>query len=123
MAMAKKLMLIINPVSGKRMIVRFIPDVIRIFMDAGYLVTTMVTSERGEATRLVRDYGPGFDLIVCAGGDGTLNEVVTGLALDGLSIPLGYIPCGSTNDFAVSRGLPADIPEAAHLAVSGSVAR
>ncbi len=114
-------MLIINPVAGKRAIVRMLPDVIRILMDAGWLVTTMVTGAKGEAVELVKQYGSEFDLIVCAGGDGTLNEVVTGLAEKHLSVPVGYLPCGSTNDFAVSRGISQNILEAVSDIAAGQV--
>ncbi len=115
----KKLLLIVNPVSGKKTIVRYLPQVIRIFMDAGYLVTTMVTAGRGDATRLAEQYARQFDLIVCTGGDGTMNETLTGLVRGKTCVPIGYIPCGSTNDFAVSHGLPTDIPEAAEAIAHG----
>ena len=117
--LSRRALLIINPVSGKKMVLRYIPQIIRIFMDAGYLVTTVVTSRRGEAIEYARDLGGGFDLICCTGGDGTLNETITGLALGNIRVPLGYIPCGSTNDFAVSRGLSADILTAARQAAAG----
>lgn len=115
---SKKAMLIINPVSGKKHVRRHIPEIIRTMMDHGYLVTTMISSRRGEVTEFVREFGCGYDLICCAGGDGTLNEALTGLALEGLDIPLGYIPCGSTNDFAVSHALSSDILTAAENMVS-----
>ncbi len=88
-------------------------------MDGGYLVTTAVTSRRGEATELAGKLGREYDLVCCTGGDGTLNETLTGLAANGIDVPLGYIPCGSTNDFAVSRGLSMDIPTAARAMASG----
>ena len=109
----KKLLLIVNPVSGKRQIVKSLPQVIRIFMDAGYLVTTTVTASQGEATVFARRWANEYDLIVCAGGDGTLNETITGLWEANRVMPLGYIPCGSTNDFAASHGLSTDAEQAA----------
>lgn len=115
----RRALLIINPVSGKRMVLRYIPQIIRIFMDAGYLVTTVVTSRRGDAVDYAHDLGGGFDLICCTGGDGTLNETITGLARGDIHVPIGYIPCGSTNDFAVSRALSTDILTAARQAASG----
>lgn len=115
----QKALLIVNPVSGKRLIVRTLSDVIRILMDAGFLVTTMVTEEAEDATEFTERFGREYDLIVCAGGDGTLNEVVTGLARKRISVPVGYIPCGSTNDFAASRGIPLSIPEATEDAAAG----
>ncbi len=115
----QKALLIVNPVSGKRAIVRSMPDVIRILMDAGFLVTTAVTAESGDATAFAERFGADYDLVVCAGGDGTLNETVTGLAHAGFTVPVGYIPCGSTNDFAVSRGISLSINEAAADAATG----
>lgn len=115
----RKLLLIINPVSGKKAIVRVLPQVVRIFMNAGYLVTTMVTAEQGDATAFVEQYGKSFDRIVCAGGDGTLNETITGLMRAGLVVPVGYIPCGSTNDFASSHDLTLDIEGAARQIAKG----
>ena len=119
----RKALLIINPVSGKRAVLRYIPQIIRTLMDAGYLVSTMVTARRGEATEFAARYGADFDLVCCTGGDGTLNETLTGLAGAGLEVPLGYIPCGSTNDFAVSRHLSPDIPTAAANVASGRIRR
>lgn len=112
----RKLLLIINPVSGKRMILKYLPQVIRIFMDGGYMVTTMVTAAQSEATLFARRYGAQYDLVVCAGGDGTLNETLTGLWEAHCTVPLGYIPCGSTNDFAASHGIPTE-PEAAAMRI------
>lgn len=109
----RKAMLIINPVSGKKLVIKYIPGIIRRLMDAGYLVTTMVTSRRGEATELAAGFGRNYDLVCCTGGDGTLNETLSGLAREGIDVPLGYIPCGSTNDFAVSHELSGDIEKAA----------
>jgi len=117
----KKALLIINPVSGKKQIVRFLPQVIRILMDGGYIVTTMVTDKRGDATEFAMRFGASYDLICCTGGDGTLNETVTGLIRAGLSIPVGYIPCGSTNDFASVHKLPSDILAAARHIVRSNV--
>ena len=88
-------------------------------MDGGYLVTTAVTSRRGEAEELAANLGRDFDLVCCTGGDGTLNEVLSGLAAEEIDVPMGYIPCGSTNDFAISRGLSPDIPTAAKAMAVG----
>ena len=72
----KRALLIINPVSGKKLVIRYIPDIIRRLMDSGYLVTTAVTSCRGEATEIAAQLGADYDLVCCTGGDGTLNEVL-----------------------------------------------
>ena len=120
-ASPRKALLIVNPVSGKRTIARMLPEVIRILMDTDCIVTTMVTGAKGDATEFAGRFGADCDLIVCAGGDGTLNEIITGLARRGVSVPVGYIPCGSTNDFAASRGIPLSIPEAAADAAIGQL--
>lgn len=109
----KKALLIINPVSGKKQVLRHIPYIIRRLMDSGYLVTSCVTSRRGEAIELSSALSRDYDLVCCTGGDGTLNETLTGIAREGIHVPIGYIPCGSTNDFAVFHGLSTDITKAA----------
>ena len=119
----KPAMLIINPVSGKKLALRYIPQMIRALMDGGYLVTTVVTAKRGDATDFAALYGGQYDLICCTGGDGTLNETLTGIARAGIDVPLGYIPCGSTNDFAASHKLSTDILTAAQNIASGRVTR
>ena len=118
----KRALLIINPVSGRRFVNRSAAKIIRRLMDEGYLVTTTITGAQGDATAFTRDLGV-FDLVVCAGGDGTLHETVVGLLQSGNSVPVGYIPCGSTNDFAITHGLPVLIPEAIERAAVGSVRR
>lgn len=117
---SKRALLIINPVSGRRLIIRFVTKILRRLMDAGYLVTATITAAQGDATAFARDLGP-FDLVVCAGGDGTLHETVGGLVQADRSTPVGYIPCGSTNDFAVTHGIPILIPEAIERVALGSV--
>ena len=74
---SKRALLIINPVSGKKLVIRYIPEIIRRLMDSGYLVTTAVTSCRGEATQIAAQLGADYDLVCCTGGDGTLNEVIS----------------------------------------------
>lgn len=115
----KRLMLIINPVSGRRTSLRFLPEIINIFAQKDYAVTVFPTAKRGDATDFARYYGSEFDLIVCIGGDGTLNEVITGIVDGGCQTPLGYIPSGSTNDFAACHGISSDMLTAAHDIVSG----
>ena len=116
----KKLLLIINPVSGKKAVLRMITEIVHVFQRADYTCTLMLTEKSGDARVFVQKYGALHDRIVVAGGDGTLNEAVTGLALSGLSVPLGYIPCGSTNDFARSMGLSSNIETAARHAAKGA---
>ncbi len=115
----KKLLLIMNPCAGQRRANRHLADIIALFNRKGYLVTAAMTAARGDGIRLVRELGAGMDLIVCIGGDGTFNETITGLLSAGLDIPLGYIPAGSTNDFANSLKLPTDIRKAAEAIAEG----
>ena len=115
----KKLLLIVNPKAGTRRIGRVLPEVIEIFNRADYEVTVHITAGSGDCTQVVRSRGAQADLIVCAGGDGTFNEAVAGMMESGIDIPLGYIPCGSTNDFAISLKLPTDPVKAAQLIVDG----
>ena len=116
---AKHALLLVNPVSGRKLVQRYLTQIIRSLMDAGYLLTTVVTAAQGEATEMAAAYGGSMDLVVCAGGDGTLNETISGLAKAELHVPVGYIPCGSTNDFANSHSLTTDIPTAVQCIAAG----
>lgn len=117
----KKMVLIVNPRSGKVKIRNALLDVIEIFNGAGYNTRVAITMHRGHASEIAADLDEkSTDMIVVSGGDGTLNEVVTGLLKSGKNIPIGYIPAGSTNDFASSFGLSTDIKKAAKDIVSGS---
>ena len=115
----KKLLMIVNPKAGTRRIGRVLPEVIEIFNRADYEVTVHITAGSGDCTQVVRSRGAQADLIVCAGGDGTFNEAVAGMMESGIDRTLGYIPCGSTNDFAISLKLPTDPVKAAQLIVDG----
>jgi len=115
----KKLYFITNLHSGKNTIRSKLAAVVNIFTSAGYEVTIRPTQGRCDATAAA-EYAclsGAYDLIVCSGGDGTLNEVVQGLMYSNCPIPIGYIPCGSTNDFGRSLKIPSDIEEAAKLIV------
>ena len=79
------------------------------------------TQARGDATLKVREEGARYERIVCSGGDGTLDEVVTGMREADLEIPLGYIPAGSTNDFARTLGIGNDMVKAAEIAVGDHI--
>lgn len=117
----KNLLLVINPVSGKKYALRYLTDIIRIFTEYGFAVTVFPTGKTGEAVEYVRMYAVEFDIVVCVGGDGTLNETVCGLVQSGTNTPLGYIPAGSTNDFAACHGISSDILMAAKSITSGSI--
>ncbi len=116
--MLKKLLLIVNPVAGKKRLKNMLLDVVQIFARGGFATTVMVTGRRGEASEFAA-YGSEYDLIVCCGGDGTLNEVISGMLDHGVTIPLGYIPCGSTNDFASGMGISSDIKKTAESIANG----
>ena len=113
--MDKKLLFIVNPRAGKRKSHAPLFDAVSIYSEAGYLVSVHVTSHPGEATELAEDFGAEFDLVVCHGGDGTLNETVNGV----MRIPkdkrpaVSYLPGGSTNDFAASLNISSNPAEAA----------
>ena len=98
----KNLLFIYNPHSGKAQIRSNLLDIIDIFVKAGFEVCAYPTQSPGDAVTAVTGRRPGYDLIVCSGGDGTLNEVVCGIMQSKEKTPLGYIPAGSTNDFAKS---------------------
>lgn len=118
--MQKKLLLIVNPKAGKRRSRSYFFDVISVFSEAGYLVCLRQTGGDGDAQRIAREEGAAYDLVVCCGGDGTLNQVVNGLLELDAPPPLGYIAGGSTNDFAASLRLPADpVDTAKQIAASG----
>ena len=119
----KKMLFVMNPYAGTRQGVRYLADVIAIFNRADYEVLTYMTSGQGDAMRIVTEKASEVDLVVCAGGDGTFNEAVSGILSSGLDVPLGYIPCGSTNDFAASLGLPTNILKAAQEIVEGNPVR
>lgn len=117
--LTKKLLFILNPNAGVRHARRMIPELLELFADQGYLSTVCCTRRRGDATDFARDHAAGMNLIVVSGGDGTLNEVVTGLLQGHHRIPVGYLPSGSTNDFAAGLKLPGDLLKAARIAVAG----
>lgn len=115
----KKMLFVMNPYAGQRRANRYLADILSIFNRAGYRVEAYMTGARGEATDIVRQYAPEMDLVACCGGDGTFNETVNGLLHSKVNIPVGYIPAGSTNDFAASLGLPTNILQAAETVVTG----
>ena len=84
--MNKKLLLILNPCSGQKKANKYIIDIISLFSKAGYDCTIRVTQYTGDASQYVSDNASYYDLIVCIGGDGTLNEVITGILSCGVDI-------------------------------------
>ena len=107
----KKLLFIFNPVAGKGAIVGRLFSIVDAYFQAGYLVTVIPAAKRNilvENLILTMEY----DRIVCAGGDGTLNQVISAYMCTGCSIPVGYLPAGSTNDFAKTLGYSGDFQKA-----------
>lgn len=110
-----------NPCSGKKKANPHLAEIISVFNRADYEVTVHMTAAQGDGTAVVAQKGASYDLLVCIGGDGTFNEVITGLDSLERRPPVGYIPAGSTNDFANSLGLSKDILTAARHIVEGTV--
>ena len=109
----KKMLLIMNPNAGQKKAKRVLAEIIEIFNRADYEVTVYMTAEQGDAKNVAMRYASQMDVIVCSGGDGTFNETAAGILESGVNVPIGYIPAGSTNDFAASLKLPLDILQAA----------
>lgn len=118
----KKLLLIVNPVSGKMKAKTTLLDVIKTLQVNGYEVTVKLTEKRGHAVKFAKNAeSEGFEAVVCFGGDGTLNETISGLMQVESKLPLGYIPAGSTNDFASSMKLSGVPKIAAKTITKGKV--
>lgn len=117
----KKLLFIYNPKAGKGQIRNHLLDILDIFVKAGYEVTARPTQYAKEAVDIAANRTARYDLVVCSGGDGTLDEVVTGIMKSVRRRPIGYIPAGSTNDFANSLHLPKNMRRAAEVAVNGKL--
>lgn len=116
----KKMLFIYNPRAGKAKIRSNLLDIVDIFTKAGFEVTAYPTQAKGDGLKAVKERElDNFDLIVCSGGDGTLDEVVTGLMQCEARIPIGYVPAGSTNDFANSLRIPKNMIKAAQAIVEG----
>lgn len=117
----KRLLFVYNPFAGKGMIRTSLSYILEEFSANGYEVVVHPTSGVMDAARTVEECGDSFDLIVCGGGDGTLDEVVTGMQTGRFLRPIGYIPAGSTNDYASSLGIPKKMRMAAQAVMNGSV--
>lgn len=117
--MSKKLLFIFNSHSGKGKIKNNLVEIIDIFVKAGYETTVYTTQSQGDAVNKAYEEAANYDRIVCSGGDGTLDEVVTGVMKSGIKVPVGYIPAGSTNDFGNSLGIDKDMIHAADIAANG----
>ena len=115
----KKMLFIYNPKAGKAQIRNKLADILDVFTKGGYEITVYPTQKSEDAMEKTMNRNKDYDIIVCSGGDGTLDEVVTGMIRSGFRTPIGYILAGSTNDFGGSLGLPKNMVRAAENIVNG----
>lgn len=115
----KRMLFIYNPNAGKGAIKSVLSDVLNIFAKAQYEIVIYPTQRTQDALEKTMNYTEEYDLLVCSGGDGTLDEVVTGMSKREKKIPIGYIPAGTTNDFASSLKISKNMIEAARTVVEG----
>ncbi len=118
--MKQRMLLIVNPRSGQKAGKRHLTDILTLFCKAEYIPTVFITTCKGNGREVAAQHAAAHDLVVCMGGDGTFNEVVCGVLDSGADVPIGYIPCGSTNDFASSVGLQKDLLKAAQDVIDGT---
>ena len=115
----KDMLFIMNPCAGTKKANRYYMQIVELFNRSGYQVTAYITAGRGDAAKVAKELASGMDAVVCCGGDGTFNETLSGVMAAGGNIPIGYIPAGSTNDFATSLELPTGIMRCAKNIVEG----
>jgi diacylglycerol kinase (ATP) len=116
----KRARIIYNPTSGRELFKKHLPDVLQKLEVAGYETSCHATTSAGDATSAARiAVERRYDLVVAVGGDGTINEVVNGLAEQEYIPKLGIIPAGTTNDFARALHIPRDIDAATDIIVQG----
>lgn len=115
----KKLLFVFNPHAGKGQIKGKLLDIINTFIKHDFQVTIHPTQASNDARKIVAEEAGAYDLVVCCGGDGTLDETVSGMMRQKERKSIGYIPAGSTNDFANSLHIPKDMIKAAEIAVGG----
>lgn len=115
------MLFIYNPIAGKGAIRDSLSYILEEFSNHNIELTVRPTHAARDAIKTAREQGRAYDMIVCSGGDGTLDEVVTGMMQGGFRTPVGYIPAGSTNDYASSLGIPKEMTDAARAIAEGSV--
>ena len=114
------MLFVFNPNSGKAEIQPQLFELLDIFVKGGYLPTVYPTQKAMEATEIISESSGNYDIIAASGGDGTLNEAVSGLMQSGKPQLFGYIPAGTVNDFATSLKIPKDMKKAAQTIISGT---
>jgi len=117
----KSMMLIVNPKAGRMHSRNRLHALVRQFNQNDYQCHLYVTNRSGDVKQILEIYGKNYQLIVALGGDGTLNEVVTTMINSNISIPLGFIPGGTTNDFARSHQIPTNFKSATQQIMTGSL--
>jgi len=119
--MKKKLLFIYNPHAGKGKIKNRLSDIVELFVRNDFEVVLYTTMCKKDATDIVMDCvnREEYDLVVCSGGDGTLNEVINGLMRIDKKPRIGFIPSGTTNDFAYNLNLPRNMLKAAQIVLKG----
>ena len=115
----RRMLFVYNPRAGKGMIRNKLADILDIFAAGGYEITIAPTKGPGDATEIVASRPDVYEVVVCCGGDGTLDETVTGMMRSKRRTAIGYIPAGSTNDYGSSLALPKDMIKAAEIIVKG----
>ena len=115
----KKMLFVMNPTAGQRRAEAYLARSLELFNRAGYEVLVHITAGSGDCKNVVSRHCNEMDLVVCCGGDGTFNETVEGVLAAGSQTPIGYIPAGSTNDFASSLKLSTDILKATSDIIEG----
>lgn len=115
----KKLLYIYNPMSGQKTIGNHLSEIVEYFSKKSYFPTVYATQKANDAREKVKEFSKEYEEILVSGGDGTLDEVVSGLLKSEEKSIIGYIPTGSTNDFSRSLKIPTDIKKATKLAING----
>ncbi len=116
----KNLLLIMNPCAGTKKANKYLTDILVLFGKNGYNSTVCLTEAAGDAEKFAAQNAGSVDLVVAIGGDGTFNEVVAGVLQSGADVEIGYIPAGSTNDFASSLKLSKNVLKAAADIMGGT---
>ena len=117
--MSKNILMIVNPVSGRGILKQRLWKILETFSAANISTNVIFTGKRGDATEIAKTCPDDIETVVCAGGDGTLNEVISGLMENPTPHKLGYIPVGTTNDLATSLGIPKNPIEATKNIIEG----
>lgn len=116
----KSLLFIINPHSGKKTIKSKLCEIINSFIQHDYEVSVHITQAPQDITKIIEARGNNYDLCICSGGDGSLNEFIHGCINCNYQNAIGYIPAGTTNDFATTLKLSKDPIKCANQIMEGT---